>query len=123
MKCQRKISAKNLKKMKKIISHITNTFSKNREEFIIELRRIFKKNEYSLNEKTRVEVRGYFDEDECRAYIQFDIDTDEARDSTEFYRDDFSRTNRFTKDESLVLKNEETVVKAFTLFQDDIVAN
>lgn len=106
--------------MNELIRHIIDSFENNRKEFLIEIRRIFEENEYTINERTKVEVKGYFDDGLFCPFIQFDISTDEVRHSTVFYRYDYSRTNNVIKDEFDVLDNEEVVVTALTLLQEDI---
>lgn len=109
--------------MEELIRHISNAFAANSEEFLIEIRRLIFENEYSLNERTMVKIHGFFDEDECRPYLQFNIITDEVDSATEFYRYDFSRANQIKRDELEVLENNEVVVHALTLYQNDIVNN
>lgn len=72
--------------MNELIRHIADSFYNNRDEFLIEILRIFHKNGYTINERTEVDVKGYFDEELCRPFSlrfqqmrssiqQFSIDT------------------------------------------------
>ncbi len=109
--------------MRELKRNILNAFTKNSEEYLREIRRIFDENEYSMNENTKVEIRGFIDWEEVRPYIQFNIKTGEVEHATEFYRNDFSRANQIKRDELEVLKNNEVVVHALTLYQNDLTNN
>jgi hypothetical protein len=106
--------------MPELLRQISDAYYNNEDNFRMELRNIFHKNEYSVNERTTVSVLGYFDWNELGPYIQFNIETDEISHATEFYRYDFSQTNRITKDELKVLENKEIVIKALVLTSSDL---
>ncbi len=102
--------------MPNTIRIVKEAFVNNEQNFIQELRDIFHENEYSLNERTKVAVRGHIDWNEIRTYIQFFIETDEVKYWTDFYRDDFSIDNKVVKDG---LDGDETV-NVLKLTADDI---
>lgn len=107
--------------MKKLEICIRDAYYKNEENFKRRLRTIFHEGEYSMNERTKVNVYGYFDEEECRPYIQFQIETDEVSYSSEFHRYDYSVKNDVTVDEIDVYKKEVLIAKALILHAEDLV--
>lgn len=106
--------------MEKLKKCISDAYYKNEENFKKELRTILHEGEYSLNQRTKIIVRGFFDEEECRPFIQFDINTDEVSLATVFYRYDYSSINKNTVDEHIVLMREVPIVDAIILQEEDI---
>ncbi len=102
--------------MKELKEIIRKAYVVNEPNFKVELRRIFKENEYVVNEQTTVNVRGYFDEVEVCPYIQFDIETDHEHFLTDHYKYNFSIRNNVRKDEP----SDVISVTALTLFYDDL---
>lgn len=107
--------------MENLIEYIGIAYKSNEDNFQRELRQIFYDNEYIKNERTIVKVRGYFDLDECRPYIQFIIKTDHEELATEFYRHDFSVTNQKKKDEFDVFDLNAKIVTGLLLYEKDLV--
>jgi hypothetical protein len=103
----------------KLKDHLEMAYYNNEENFKILLRTIFFNNEYPINERTKVVIKGFFNKEDCRPYFQFKINTDAENFDTEFYRYDYSRKKSNSVDEFEI--GEQEIVEVLTLYDEDLI--
>ncbi|UKM65470.1 hypothetical protein GSB9_02039 [Flavobacteriaceae bacterium GSB9] len=106
-------------KKEKLQRMIVDAFNGNKVNFIDEINNKIYDNEYPVNQRTEVVVKGYFNWDDCCPYVQFQIKMDDYQLDTEFYKNDFNvMSNDVRIDETEV---DGEVVIGLILYQDDLV--
>lgn len=105
-------------KIEELQKIIADAYIENETNFLREIGNIIHDNEYPINERTNVIIKGFFNWNECRPFIQFQINLDEYRYDTVFYRYDFDRrTNNETMDETEV---DGEVLEVLVLYQENL---